>query len=73
MDRPKTNAYPKHYDISDYSIILGAIGPKSWHPVFASQVDTIIPITCDKIIYRFEAIADCLPSQFPHPRVLRRT
>ena len=58
MNRPKTNAYPKHYEIGDLGIILGAISPKPWHPVFATQVDILILTTCDKIKYRSQAIDD---------------
>ena len=57
MNRPKTNAYSKHY-ISDPGIFRGAIGPKSWHPVFVTQVDTLILITYSKIKYRIQAIED---------------
>ena len=32
MNHPKTNAYPKHYEIGDHEIILGAISPKPQHP-----------------------------------------
>ena len=63
MNRPKTNTYPKHYDISDHGIIRGAISPKPWHPVFVSQADILILITCNKNKNRFQAIRVCPRSQ----------
>ena len=67
MNHPKTNAYPKHYDISDPGIIHSAISPKPWHPVFATQVDKIILTTCNKPKYCFQAINDQLLCQFACP------
>ena len=61
MNRPKTNAYPKHYEIGSRKIIPGTISPKPWHPVFATQVDTLILTTCDKQKYRFQTFANYLP------------
>ena len=48
MNRPKTNTYPKHYDIGDdLPVFAKTISPKSWHPVIATQVDILILTTCD--------------------------
>ena len=59
MNCPKKNTYPKHYEISDQDIILGAIYPKPWRSVFVAQVDIIILIAYDKIKYRSQAITVC--------------
>ena len=66
MNHPKTNAYPKHYDISNHEISPGTISPKPWHTVFTTQVDIPILTTCDKPKYRFQVIEDWLPCRFPH-------
>ena len=58
MNCPKTNVYPKHNDIGDPGIIRGAIGPKPWHPVFTTHVDTLILTTNDKPKYHSQAIND---------------
>ena len=65
MNRPKTNANPKHYEISDHGIIIRAISPKHWDPVCMTQVDIIILSTCNKKKYRLQAIDDWLTSRFP--------
>ena len=49
VNRPKTNTYPKHYEVSDDNIFTIIISPKPWHPIFATQVDKIILSTCDII------------------------
>ena len=73
MNRPKTNTYPKHYDISDGDFFaVRGISPKPWHPVFATQVDKFIQITCDKCSHYSQNIANFLHNILPHPRVLRR-
>ena len=65
VNRPKTNTYPKHYEVSDDNIFTIIISPKPWHPIFATQVDKIILSTCDILKYHFQTFTDCLPSQFP--------
>ena len=42
MNRPKTNTYPKDYDVGGKMFVVGSISPKPWHSVLAAQVDNII-------------------------------
>ena len=64
MNCPKTNTYPNHYAIGGENIFAITITPKHWHPVFVTQDDAVILITCDKHKYLFQAIDDCLPNPF---------
>ena len=61
MNHPKTNTYPKHYEISGDLIVTGTISPKPWYPVFATQVDIILS-TYDNHKYHSQATNKCLPS-----------
>ena len=40
MNRPKTNVYQKHCDISNGK--LSITSPKNWYPISAAQVDISI-------------------------------
>ena len=53
MNRPKTNTYPKNYEVSIGRVIAGTISPKPWHLVFATQVDIVILKTCDEYSVKF--------------------
>ena len=64
MNSPKTNTYPKYYEVSNEFYIATAantVSPR--HSVFMTQV---ILTTCDKSKYTSKVIANCLPSQFLH-------
>ena len=64
MNSPKTNTYPKYYEVSNKFYIATAantVSPR--HPVFMTQV---VLTTYDKSKYTSKVIVNCLPSQFLH-------